>query len=645
MQRHERKRVPKSVEEIPFWRDRGIWALFGLALAFRLLYILDYRGSEFFGLLYGDPEIYHQRAIEILKGQFFGTSVSFHSSPLYPYVLALIYAVAGVHVPAVFVFQAGIGAIDVVLVATCAQLLLGRRGFWLAGVTLACWPILAYYDAELFEIALVLLGAHVLIYRLLQGRGGVLAGLGLGLAVMGKPNTLLFLPVWFLWKWRQLRSRTATVRALAPLALGVVIVVAPFTLRNWIVGRDLVLTSSNGGINLYIGNNEEARGTFRVPARMESDLFGSSKRIAEQDRGRSFKPSEVSAYWASKAWRWVSTHPGEALVLQGRKLLLLVNRIEVSNHFDPNFLERDVALLRYTPFRFGWWMPFAFWGLGLAVARVRRPTGAADRLWAIPLLWVATYSVSLLPFFVTARYRLPMVPMLLVFSALGLLDLWDRAAARRRDLAIGLVVVASGFVLTHLPLTRTEWFFPFQYQILGSAARDRGDIEQAVRHFQEAVRLAPGSVLAHNNLGACLGRLGRKDEATREYEAALRIDPNFPAAWRNLARVRRLDGDHDGERECLERALVIDPGFLDARSDLVRLLAERGEFVRALEESDRVLAAAPDDRDVLWNRALLLGQHLHRTGEAIATLDRLEAVAGATAESRAYRAALLAVPR
>ena len=41
-----------------------------------------------------------------------------------------------------------------------------------------------------------------------------------------------------------------------------VLVIAPVTLRNYIVGHDVVLMTSNGGLNLYIGNNENADGVY-----------------------------------------------------------------------------------------------------------------------------------------------------------------------------------------------------------------------------------------------------------------------------------------------------------------------------------------------------------------------------------------------
>lgn len=632
-------------------RPAALAAIFLLGLAFRLGYFAQYHGSPFFALLHGDPEIYHQRALAILNGQFLGSGVDFHSSPIYPYFLALIYKLAGAHVPAAFVAQSVIGAASATLLAGVAWRLGGAPLYWLSGVTLALWPVLAFLDNELLEMTLVLIGVHGMLWLLLRARArerakqrstgtSLCAGLCLGLAVLGKPNSLIFLPLWLLWDWRRARGPIGpALRRFAPFALGVAMVVFPFTLRNRLVGGDWVLTSSNGGINLYIGNNAEARGTFSVPARMEADLFASSRTLAEQATGRPLRPSEVSSYWAREAGRWLSSHPAEAARLYARKLLLLINHLEIPNHFDLNFLARDLWLVRINPFRFGLFFPFALWGVVLAIRELR----SRDSDWDVPLIWIGAYALSLLPFFVTERYRLPAVTVLLLFAARGVLSVATALRGRERaSLLPAAATIAVGFALTFLPLAKAADFFPAQLQILAGAARDRGDFAAAADYYRQALALEPRSVLAHNSLGTSLARLGRPEEAAREFEAALAIDPNYPPAWRNLARWRGQTQGPVAEIDCLTRAVTLDPSFWDARRDLVRALTSNGRHAEALPQLDALLNHDPRDRSSLWNRALLLGQFLNRPAEALATLDRLESAGGGNDQTRQLRAELTA---
>ena len=62
--------------------------------------------------------------------------------------------------------------------------------------------------------------------------------------------------------------------------VGLLVVILPFTLRNRIAGDDWVFISSNGGINLFIGNNPLATGGFQAPSAMQYDLEASSLRVA-----------------------------------------------------------------------------------------------------------------------------------------------------------------------------------------------------------------------------------------------------------------------------------------------------------------------------------------------------------------------------
>src|SRR5215470_5169538 len=64
------------------------------ALILRLAPLLDLRGGPFFSVLIVDGERYDAWAQQIAGGQWLGTDV-FYQTPLYPYLLALLYKLAG----------------------------------------------------------------------------------------------------------------------------------------------------------------------------------------------------------------------------------------------------------------------------------------------------------------------------------------------------------------------------------------------------------------------------------------------------------------------------------------------------------------------------------------------------------------------
>ena len=90
-------------------------------------------------------------------------------------------------------------------------------------------------------------------------------GLSLGLCALVRPNVLLFAPfaalMVFMKDWREGGWRNA-FKSAALLTAVTLVVILPVTLRNWMVARQPVLISSNGGINFYIGNGPHASGVF-----------------------------------------------------------------------------------------------------------------------------------------------------------------------------------------------------------------------------------------------------------------------------------------------------------------------------------------------------------------------------------------------
>jgi tetratricopeptide repeat protein len=65
-----------------------------------------------------------------------------------------------------------------------------------------------------------------------------------------------------------------------------------------------------------------------------------------------------------------------------------------------------------------------------------------------------------------------------------------------------------------------------------------GDIERALAHFQESLRIRPQAASSHYNVGTALLRLGRRDEAARYFREAIAIDPGYVPARRSLDALR-----------------------------------------------------------------------------------------------------------
>src|ERR1051325_11977011 len=103
----------------PLARNRfrlAVAAIFARAVAVRLLHVWQLRASPFFSVLMGDSRGYDEWAQRIAGGDWLGHEV-FYQAPLYPYLLGVIYAIAGRHLLLVRIVQAGIGSTSCVLLA------------------------------------------------------------------------------------------------------------------------------------------------------------------------------------------------------------------------------------------------------------------------------------------------------------------------------------------------------------------------------------------------------------------------------------------------------------------------------------------------------------------------------------------------
>jgi len=65
----------------------------------------------------------------------------------------------------------------------------------------------------------------------------------------------------------------------------------------------------------------------------------------------------------------------------------------------------------------------------------------------------------------------------------------------------------------------------------------KGQLGEAIRQYQEAIRLKPDEADAHNNLGMAFYQQGRTGEATGQFQEALRLKPDFTGARKNLDAV------------------------------------------------------------------------------------------------------------
>jgi len=609
----------------------------------------------------------------------------FFRPPGYPYFLAGLYVLTDQgYVRARFI-QMLIGLASCLLAFMLGRSIFGQGVGLIFAAMMSVYWLFVYFEGELqAPVLMVLLTLATL--NVLAGwvhrttyKNTIAAGVLLGLLGLVMPNTLVLAPVALVWIWWVGRRRKDYRRfrtALIGFSLGVAVAVAPATIRNYAVSGDPVFVTSNAGINFYIGNNEYTDCvTANAPILGQYTGLGSwtcfdepaITEAVEKIVGRPLGSSEVSRFFTRKAFEHIAAHPGRTLELIGRKTLLFWGPAEISNSEVMYYDRAHSRVLRFLP---GFPVALSLAIIGLALlfmefrGRRRREGGTDEKysrrfeLMVLLLAFVAIYFASYLPFFIAGRYRVPVIPVLLLFGACGIERVRADLDARRfKNVAVWIGIFIVAYFGARLQLAEYRPDLGMWHFLRGDAYRKQGNTELARAEFNKAVESSnKPNALAYNNLGVALDQLGRPAEAIEPLEEALKINPNFLDARRNLVsvllRMNRADAAYAHLVEvvrldpkdavarfnlgvCLlqqskledaiarfQEAAGLNPAYLNAQFFLARSLALAGRSSEAAARYDVVLRLAEKSVDARFELAALLA----RTGEkeqAIANLRRV----------------------
>ncbi|MCX7712155.1 MAG: tetratricopeptide repeat protein [Chthoniobacterales bacterium] len=84
---------------------------------------------------------------------------------------------------------------------------------------------------------------------------------------------------------------------------------------------------------------------------------------------------------------------------------------------------------------------------------------------------------------------------------------------------------------------------PLAHSLYGRALRRIGNLPEALKHAQEAIRLYPNEPTYHNNLAVVLQELGNIKESIHHYRIAWQLNPNYASAKMREGLMRLLIGD------------------------------------------------------------------------------------------------------
>ena len=543
------------------------------ALLLRLEFLNAYRQSPLFENLFIDPETYDGWAALMAAGRDWTEGGAYPRPPLYIWFLAFLYKTFGHSLILPRLVQAFLGAASCVLLALLGRRFLSRTEALLGALLAAfSWPLI-FFDAQLLYPSLIVFLELAFLLSLPSGESGrparyLLSGVLLGLLSLVNPLALLLLPAFSAYLF--LRRREAGGGPSAPallLVAGCLLALLPVTLHNRLAGGGWTLVSANGGYNFFVGNNAAADG-LSVWASEEAIRTGEAVPPS---------PGEASGHYYRRALQWLADNPSRGAALFMRKAYYLVNVREIPSNF---LLDRMSQLLpsaagRLSLLNFGIIGPLALAGcifaLGIPPAR---PV----------LIFLAVSAAGTVLFFVNARYRVPLLPLLYLMAAYGASFLLRSAGRGWRSLFPPLLLV----LLLAVIVNSRGWGVDNRlheaplYGELGRALARGGDDAGAVTELRTALGFDTSRTEDHYLLASLMIRFGEHEKAREQFRQVVEEDPRHYQAWNALGNLALIRKDRTAAAEFYGRALEISPDYDLAARNLEELRRqERTEVPKA----------------------------------------------------------------
>jgi tetratricopeptide (TPR) repeat protein len=420
----------------------------------------------------------------------------------------------------------------------------------------------------------------------------ILSGLSLGLACISRPNALLLLPalalsILFLGPLRKSWSGalSALLAACAPILLVASINAFP---------SSGVFIASQGGVNFWIGNNPQADGkSATLPEVGASWERADASELAQRTARAELSPAEESSFYYRRALSWIQEEPASWFHLMGEKSRALLRHKLIGNNTDPRMLSAQAPWIALI---FPWSWTFILLAGGVALS-TGYPRHARLRRWCITV--IALYALGILLFFTNERFRLVLIPFLIIPAADLLAHLLEAQSIafsfiwnqKKKALLLAFLTCLGWAEFTGGQDThRGGWH---NYQI-GNAHQRLGETEAAAQAWKAAVKADPSLVGPRLNLGILFSSRGMHEEAERLFLEEIAAFPVNGAAKNALGASYLGRGRLDSSIHFFDQALQDRPALHDANFNLGLALATRG--LVALEKGDSLQARQDLDR-------------------------------------------------
>ncbi|MEM7542887.1 MAG: hypothetical protein AAF384_15070 [Pseudomonadota bacterium] len=418
----------------------------------------------------------------------------FYRAPFYPAILST-FLIAGVpfeDLPlAARCFNFLLHLLSTVLIWRLAkQVWQSETAALLAGSLFGFNPVVLHFVGDPLDVTLAITLMLAAIERScdVTGRRPGFAGLLLGLAILTRPHLLVLAIAWIAVQWRVLDS-SRRIALLCAFAMPLMVMAGV----NMHLGGEPRILPWQGAFNLWAANRPGSNGRYfehqltvesrdagANAARLEADAIYSKEHLAS-----TASIDERNRYWRDRFLADALDEPLRLVKLFAQKLYFLCNDFEQYNNKTYIFHKRRAPLLALNPLN---------WSLLVTLSAAGLVLG-----WRLPHMRALAVSAGalafgILLFYVSARFRLLLVPLLAVIAG-GV----TRLATDRSKFKAALGAAVLMLVVSQSPIDRAdhEKTFVADQLLIARAASELGYYEYAISESKAALEMAPGNQTAH----------------------------------------------------------------------------------------------------------------------------------------------------
>ncbi|MCX7834445.1 MAG: glycosyltransferase family 39 protein [bacterium] len=591
-----------------------------------------------------DAAHYHELAKQFAE-KGWGNEAWF-MNPGYPTFVGILYWLIDASPFVVMGIQTFLEGLALWLILKTARRLLTESATRVVMLLWVGYAIFPYYNGTLLTSTLIITLTAATLYFFLRAQEKqklldyFLSGIMIGATIVCRPIPLLLLLLLFI---TFLFKKQETKRFLKLLVIysGAILIIFPFTLRNYLVSGQLILSQTSGGVVFWIGNNENANGlyyeapflTSAEPSREEEDFRVRASQLSH----RELTSAEASWFWFKQALLWIVSNPSDFGILQAKKLLYWGNHIEAPNNITFYVVQGFSPFVKFLPIRWSVLMIFFFVGLW-SVWKVRCK-------WIYPLLILLTYFLANQLFYSASEYRVAAVPVMFLLVASALQFLWRFLLKNQFNLwMIGIMALTPGFLWAHYTNSTIQSLknIKMDYFNWAQTAYRMGMIYDAMQYYHQTLAIDPFFWEGHYQLAMALYELGFEEQAREEFARIgltgpeLILESNVPVPQDSTGKIDKVQLENlykkmlketvgqkrvplliglgalyqeqnsiKQARSCLEEAYSLDSTKSEISVRLAQMDLLENKFQDALSKVEKVLEVQADN--VLAN---LLKYHL-----------------------------------